>query len=97
MIPKLNNNAQTLISKKTWKEVTEEISEQWVKDFYITDFDYGDGMYRVLFSKLTGWTNQTYTFGKDFPGEKIDEYWDKNYYITNNLNLDTMNVFIITK
>ncbi len=83
MIPKLNNNAQIFISKKTWNEVTAEIKEYWDKDFYITDFDYGDGMYRVLLSKGTGWNGQAYRFGKEFPKEKIQELWDKDYYITN--------------
>ena len=83
MIPKLNNNAQQFIFKKTWNEVTEKIQEFWDKDFYITDFDYGDGMYRVLLSKGTGWNGQAYRFGKEFPSEKVKELWDKDYYITN--------------
>ena len=83
MIPKLNNDAQTFIYGKTWKEITEKITEYWDKDYLITDFDYGDGMYRVLLSKGTGWNGQSYRCGKKFPKEKIRELWDKGYEITN--------------
>ena len=34
-------------------------------------------------SKGTGWNGQSYRYGKDFPKEKIQELWDKNYHITN--------------
>ena len=81
MIPELIVGQQ-FIFKKTWKEVTEKIKEFWDKDYYITDFDYGDGMYRVLLSECL-WNGQAYRYGKDFPEEKIQELWDKNYHITN--------------
>lgn len=79
----LKGGAQTIISRSTWKEIAEKIKEKWEEDYFITDFDFGGGMYRVVLTKGTGWSGQHYRFGKEFPGEKVSELWDKGYQITN--------------
>ena len=80
---KATGDKQTFIYRSTWKDLVAGIKEYWDKDYYITDFDYGDGMYRVLLSKETGWSGQAYRSGKEFPAEKVKELWDKDYDITN--------------
>lgn len=59
------------------------VKEYWDKDYYITDFDYGDGQYRVVMTKDCGWDGQAIRSGKTFPKDKVDEMWNKGYRITN--------------
>lgn len=82
MIPR-KITAQTILSRSNWSEIREAIGEYWEKDYFITDFDYGEGYYRVVMSKGTGWNGQAIRFGKSFPSDKVSELWDKGYYITN--------------
>lgn len=74
---------QTILSRAKWSEMMDAISEYWEKDYYITDFDYGEGYYRVVMSKGTGWNGQAIKFGETFPQDKIRELWAKGYSITN--------------
>lgn len=74
---------QSFIYRSKWADLKESIREKWADDYYITDFDYGDGMYRVLFSSGTGWSGQAYRTGKEFPSEEIKQLWDKGFHITN--------------
>jgi hypothetical protein len=74
---------QSFIYRSKWEEIKESIKEKWDEDYFITDFDYGDGMYRVLLSSGTGWSGQAYRWGKEFPSEKVKELWAKDYHITN--------------
>jgi hypothetical protein len=61
----------------------ELIEEYWDDDLYITDFDYGEGVYVVVMSSVIGWSGQTVLFGADFPRDGIKRNWDKGYSITN--------------
>ena len=82
MIPR-TITAQTIASRESWSSIMEAIKKYWDEGYYITDFDYGGGYYRVVMSKGTGWNGQAIRFGETFPKEKIQELWDKGYYITN--------------
>lgn len=82
MIPR-RITTQTILSRSSWKEIRAVIGEYWDKDYYITDFDYGEGCYRVVMSKGTGWNGQAIRFGSTFPKDEIRELWGKDYYITN--------------
>ena len=82
MIPRQITD-QTIIQRTTWEKIMEQVKELWEEGFYITDFDKGDGVYRVVMSKGTGWKGQSIKVGKSFPKEKIYEGWDKGYTITN--------------
>ena len=82
MIPR-RITAQTILSRKSWKEIRSAIGEYWDKDYYITDFDYGEGYYRVVMSKGTGWNGQAIRYGSSFPTDEIQELWGKGYSITN--------------
>jgi hypothetical protein len=76
-------NGQSFASREKWSEIMDFIEEKWDNNYFITDFDFGDGLYRVLLSGSKGWNGQAIRFGKDFPEEKVDELWQKGYYITN--------------
>lgn len=82
MIP-LRIGKQTVVSRPSWNEVVERVKELWNEDYYITDFDYGDGVYRVVMSGGTGWNGQAIRYGKSFPENEVDELWEKGYNITN--------------
>ena len=82
MIP-LRIGLQSTWSRRTWNEIMDYVKEYWDKDYYITDFDYGDGQYRVVMTKDCGWDGQAIRTGKTFPKEKVDEMWNKGYRITN--------------
>lgn len=82
MIP-LRIDQQTVITRSSWKEMMERVKEMWDQDHYITDFDYGNGVYRVVMSSGTGWNGQAIRVGKTFPENEVDELWNKGYNITN--------------
>lgn len=82
MIP-LKIQGQTVISRPSWKEAIEKIQELWNQGYYITDFDFGDGVYRIVMSTGTGWNGQAIRYGKTFPENDVDEFWAKGYNITN--------------
>ena len=88
------NKGQSFVFKSSWEGIADSIQENWNKDYYITDFDCGGGMYRVLFTKGVGWTNQTYLTSKTFPAEKVQKKWDEGYIITNVVN-DSAHWFVI--
>lgn len=93
----LKKSGQTFTWSSSWSTITETIKENWDKGYDITDFDYGDGMYRVLMSKGTGWGSQAYRIGKTFPKEKVSDLWDKDYQITNVLYDGEDWVVVMTK
>ena len=74
---------QSFTHRSKWADIKDSIKEKWDEDYLITDFDYGDGMYRVLLSSGTGWSGQAYRWGETFPAEKVKELWDRKYRITN--------------
>lgn len=74
---------QRWITRKSWDEIMASIKQSWAEDFYITDFDYGQGMYRLVMSQGTGWSDQTIFFGSEFPEEKVQKYWGLGFHITN--------------
>ena len=74
---------QSFTYTSKWEDIKTRIKEKWDKDYLITDFDYGDGVYRVLLTSGTGWNGQAYRWSKEFPSEKVKELWDKDYHITN--------------
>lgn len=63
----------------------DDIREGWDKGCYITDFDYGDGVYFVVMSKVEDWNGQAVRCASDFPSDEIKELWGKGYFITNML------------
>ncbi len=79
-------NGQVLVSRETWNEAMDAVGDYYKDDYYITDFDYGGGYYRIVMSKNIGWNGQIIRYGKDFPQEAIKEGWDKGYHITNLLH-----------
>ena len=85
MIPRYIGE-QIIVSKETWSEVVEVISDYWDGGFLITDFDYGDGHYIVVLSKVVGWTRQCILYGSEFPEYKVDDAWENGLYITNVLH-----------
>ena len=82
MIPlKITN--QSLVVHDNWEDCEREIERLWEEDFYITDFDYGNGIYYVIMSMGTGWTEQYIESGSDFPERAIEDGWHEGYRITN--------------
>ena len=81
MIPKRITN-QTILQNSTWKGIMEQVKELWDKDYYITDFDCGEGLYRVVMSKGTGWNGQRIITEVFFPEDEIKKWMDKGYSIT---------------
>ena len=68
-------NGQVLVSRETWNEAMDAVGDYYKDDYYITDFDYGGGYYRIVMSKNIGWNGQIIRYGKDFPQEEIKEGW----------------------
>lgn len=81
MIPR-KIKTQTIFSRSKWSELVDRIKEYWDKDYFITDFDYGEQRWRVVMSKVEGWNGQSIFHSKDFPSEKLSEYWKKDKYLT---------------
>lgn len=81
MIPKRITN-QTILQNSTWKGIAEQVKDLWDKDYYITDFDCGEGLYRVVMSKGTGWNSQRIITEVFFPEDEIKKWMDKGYSIT---------------
>lgn len=95
MIP-LRITNQSLVVHDNWEDCEREIERLWEEDFYITDFDYGDGVYYVIMSLGTGWTEQYIESGGDFPERAIEEGWDDGYRITNITTDDEEWIVVLT-
>jgi hypothetical protein len=76
---------QAFFTASSWSEVKRQINKYWDEDYYITDFDYGDGVYLVVMSQVSGWNGQTFLYGSTLPDDEISSKWDEGYYITNML------------
>ena len=61
----------------------ENVKKFWNEGMFITDFDYGNGVYVVVMSNVKGWNGQAIRFGSTLPSDDITELWNKDYYITN--------------
>ena len=64
----------------------ESVRKFWDEGMFITDFDYGNGVYVVVMSHVKGWNGQAIRHGSSLPSDDISELWDKDYYITNVLH-----------
>ncbi|MBR1808176.1 MAG: hypothetical protein IJ776_02160 [Paludibacteraceae bacterium] len=82
MIPQQISLRQSTASRGSWKDIMDYIKEKWDKDYYITDFVYGNGQYCVVMCYSSDWDGQAIRTGKTFPKEKVDELWNKDYHIT---------------
>lgn len=83
MVPvRQHGNAQATAARRNWDDIMSYIKEYWDKDYYITDFVYGNGVYCVVMTKDCGYDGQVLRSGKTFPKDKVDEAWDKGYRIT---------------
>lgn len=82
MIPR-HITAQVILSRPTWDSAMEAINDHWNQGYYITDFDYGAGYYKIVMSMGTGWNGQAVKYGKSMPMSDIKLYWDLGYIITN--------------
>lgn len=82
MIP-LRITNQSIVVESNWKDCEREIERLWEENFFITDFDYGDGVYYVVMSLGTGWTDQYIEGGREFPERHIEDGWNEGYSVTN--------------
>ena len=82
MIPRYIG-AQVILARESWSDILGEINDYWDEDYFITDFDYGEGHYVVVLSKISEWNGQVIYFGSQFPEDKVDEGWANGYRITN--------------
>lgn len=74
---------QSILTRSTWNQCMEAIGDYYDQGYYITDFDYGGGVYKIVMSKSVGWNGQIIKFGKEFPQQEVSEGWKKGYHITN--------------
>lgn len=88
---------QRIFSRSSWSSAMELIEEYWDDDLYITDFDYGEGVYVVVMSSVVNWDGQTVLFGADFPRDAIKRNWNKGYSITNVMHDGSDWVVVMTK
>ena len=84
MLPR-SIRGQQFFSRSSWGDVMDDIKEGWDNGFFITDFDYGDGVYFVVMSKVEEWNGQAVRYASEFPTDDIKELWGKRYSITNML------------
>lgn len=84
MIPR-EIDGQVIFAGGKWSVVMESVRKYWDKGMFITDFDYGNGVYVVVMSTVKGWSGQAIRHGSTLPTDDISELWDKDYYITNAL------------
>lgn len=82
MVP-LRISEQSLVIEENWDRCERQIERLWNDGFYITDFDYGDGVYHVVMSAGTGWTEQYIESGSEFPERHIEQGWRDGYTVTN--------------
>lgn len=82
MVPRIING-QVAFFERRWRDAMDKIREYWDEDYYVTDFDYGDGGYFVVMSKVAGWSGQTIKYGDEFPSDEIKKLWNEGYVITN--------------
>ena len=84
MIPR-EIHGQVIFAGAKWSTVMDNVKKYWDQGMFITDFDYGGGVYVVVMSKVKGWNGQAIRHGSTLPVDAISELWDKNYYLTNAL------------
>ncbi|RNI32833.1 hypothetical protein EFY79_19775 [Hanamia caeni] len=60
-----------------------EIEALWQQNKYIDYLNYSDGNYHLIMSGNDIDFDEVYFTSSDFPKEKIQEYWDKDYVIRN--------------
>ena len=89
--------AQSVFFKSSWRNAMDVIRERWDQDYYITDFDYGDGGYFIVMSQVRGWNGQCVKYGSEFPRDDVRELWKKGYAITNMLHDGTDWIVVLTK
>lgn len=89
--------AQSYFTRKGWGDTTTLIEEYWDKGYVVTDFDYGNGFYFVVMSKVNGWNRQKLFYGNSLPTDDIKEAWDRGYYITNVLHDGSDWIVIMTE
>mgnify|MGYP006267448617 CR=1 FL=1 len=59
-----------------------EIRDAWNDGYRISSLTYGDGVWAIVYSKISKYTVQKYYLSKSFPKDKIKKGWDDGYDIT---------------
>ena len=82
MIPR-EINGQVIFTSSSWAKIMDKVDKYRETGMCITDFDYGNGLYVVVMSKVKGWNKQVVRVGSVFPMDAVLEEWEDDYYITN--------------
>jgi hypothetical protein len=83
--------------RSTFKEINELINSKKEEDYYITDFDFGNGIYSIILEKSNEILDQFHWWSKTYDSDKISETWEKGYGITHLFYDETDWIYVFSK